>query len=120
MSNMEISLKPVDGIEIITLMDNYIDVLLPNKGPVTRPPLAQEGKIPTDTFLAEHGLSLLIRVNLGNDTHVVLLDTGYSSIGVPHNMRLMGIEPDGIEAIILTRSSCKNRLNNGHNILIYR
>ena len=95
-------LKPVDEIEIVTLMDNYSDVLLQSEGPVTRPFLAKGGEIPTDTLLAEHGLSQLVRLGCGGTTHSILFDTGYSRIGVLHNLKLLGIDFEGIEAIVMS------------------
>ena len=38
-------LKEVDGIEVTTLMDNYVDVLLRNSTGVRRPPMAIGGEI---------------------------------------------------------------------------
>jgi len=101
-TNVSVSLKPVDRVEILTLIDNYIDLLLPPSEIVTRPPLAKEGKILTDTLLAEHGLSLLITVFQGDAKHTVLLDTGYTKIGVPHNMAQLGINLEDIEAIVIS------------------
>jgi 7,8-dihydropterin-6-yl-methyl-4-(beta-D-ribofuranosyl)aminobenzene 5'-phosphate synthase len=95
-------LREVDGIEVTTIMDNYVDVLLRNSNRVTRPPLAISGKIPADTMLAEHGLSLLVAVNVGEKTHQILFDCGYSKVGVPHNLEILGIELEKLEAIVLS------------------
>mgnify|MGYP001390764774 CR=1 FL=1 len=57
-----VMLREVDKIEIVTLMDNYVDLLLGSTAVITRPPGAKGDEIPTDTFVAEHGLSLLITV----------------------------------------------------------
>ncbi|HBF42216.1 MAG TPA: MBL fold metallo-hydrolase [Desulfobacteraceae bacterium] len=102
MNNSFLSLKKVDRIEILTLMDNYVDVLLRNTDIVTRPPLAKGGKIPSDTLLAEHGLSLLVTVHKDEKKHTILFDTGYSRIGVPHNIEQLGVDIERIEAIVLS------------------
>ena len=60
--NASVSLHSVDRVEVTTLMDNYVDPLLPSTDVVVRPPLVREGRINPDTFLAEHGLSLLVTV----------------------------------------------------------
>ena len=96
------SLKTVDRIEITTLMDNYIDLLLPSTDIIVRPPLAKEGKINADTLLAEHGLSLLVTVYQGEDKHTILFDTGYTKVGVLHNMEQLGVNVEEIEAIVLS------------------
>ena len=95
-------LREVDGIEVTTLMDNYVDVLLRNSTGVTRPPLAIGGEIPADTMLAEHGLSLLVAVTVGEKTHHILFDCGYTKVGVPHNVGMMGIDLGQLEAIVLS------------------
>jgi 7,8-dihydropterin-6-yl-methyl-4-(beta-D-ribofuranosyl)aminobenzene 5'-phosphate synthase len=96
------SLKTVDRIEITTLMDNYVDLLLPSTDIIVRPPLAKEGKINADTLLAEHGLSLLVTVYQGEDKHTILFDTGYTKVGVLHNMEQLGVNVEEIEAIVLS------------------
>ena len=102
MEQKNLKLDPVDQIEIVTLMDNYSDVLLQSEGLVTRPPLTTGEEIPTDTLLAEHGLSQLVRVRRQNENRSILFDTGYSRIGVPHNLELLGIDLKEIEAIVLS------------------
>ena len=96
------TLKEVDRVEIVTLIDNYVDVLLRNTDVVTRPPLAKGEELPTDTMLAEHGLSLLVTVSQGANQHTLLFDTGYTKIGVPYNMKQMEIDVGEIEAIVLS------------------
>jgi len=97
-----VPIHAVDRVEILTLMENYVDVLLTNSEVVTRPPLSKSGTIPSDTLLAEHGLSLLVTVYAGDDTHTVLFDTGYSNIGVMHNVDMLGVDLDRVEAMALS------------------
>ena len=102
MDQKNVSLKEVDRVEIVTLMDNYVDVLIQGTDVVTRPPLSKTGEIPSDTLVAEHGLSMLVTVQRGEEKHTVLFDTGYSQIGVPHNMKMLGIDLAQIEAIAIS------------------
>ena len=102
MDNLPVSLNEVDRVEILTLMDNYADVLLESTDIVTRPPLEKDGKIPSDTLMAEHGLSLFITVYIGEKRHTVLFDTGYSQVGVPHNLKRLGVDLKEIKAIVLS------------------
>jgi 7,8-dihydropterin-6-yl-methyl-4-(beta-D-ribofuranosyl)aminobenzene 5'-phosphate synthase len=104
MNDLRDSLREVDRVEIVTLIDNYVDVLLKDTDTVTRPPHAKGEEVPTDTLVAEHGLSLLVTIYQGTKTHTILFDTGYSQIGVPHNIVLLGIELQGIEAIVLSHA----------------
>ena len=102
MNQTTTSIQPVDRVEILTLMDNYVDVLLTNTEAVTRPPLSRTGDIPTDTLLAEHGLSLLVTVYKGDESHTVLWDAGYSNIGVMHNLDMLGVDLGRVEAAALS------------------
>jgi 7,8-dihydropterin-6-yl-methyl-4-(beta-D-ribofuranosyl)aminobenzene 5'-phosphate synthase len=104
--NTGIQIKEADRIEIITIIDNYSDHTLPmSESPsemIKRAPLAVEGRIPSDTLLAEHGLCLLVRVFKDDKRYSVLLDTGWSKIGVPHNMEMLGVETSEIEAVVIS------------------
>ena len=95
-------LKEVDRVEILIVIDNYVDVLLTNTQVITRPPLAKGGNIPSDTLLAEHGLSMLVTVYEGKKKHAILFDTGYSKIGVPHNLEQLKVDLRDMEAIVLS------------------
>lgn len=100
--NEKVSLKTADRVEITTLIDNYVDLLLPSTDVIARPPLAMEGKVKADTFLAEHGLSLLVTVYNGEEKHTILFDTGYTNVGVLHNMSQLRIDIEDIEAIVIS------------------
>jgi len=95
-------LRAVDRVEVLTVIDNYVDVLLTNTDVVTRPPLAKGGDIPSDALLAEHGLSLLVTVFEGEDSHKILFDTGYGQTGVPHNLTQLEVDLGEIEALVLS------------------
>ena len=104
MNPVQDTLKEVDRVEILTLIDNYVDDLLKDTDIVTRAAHRKGEEIPRDTLVAEHGLSLLVTVHQGARTHTILFDTGYSQIGVPHNMALLGIDLQGVEAIVLSHA----------------
>lgn len=95
-------MKPVDRMEIVTLVDNYVDVLLESTERVARPPRAKEGEIPLNTFVGEHGLSLLIMVWRGEEKHTILLDTGYTGIPLLHNAELLGLDLSEVETLVLS------------------
>ena len=56
---MGFDMREVDRIEVLTLMDNYVDMLLESTPVVTRPPRAKEGMISKDTLVGEHGLGTM-------------------------------------------------------------
>jgi len=95
-------LRPVDKIEILTLMDNYVDLLLESTPVVTRPPKAKGGIISKDTLIGEHGLSLLVTVFDGGEKHTILFDTGHTGIGVLHNAAHLEVDLGKIETIVMS------------------
>lgn len=97
-------LKSVRRVEITTLVDNYVDRLLESTPSVRRPPLAREGKIPTASLVAEHGLSLLVKTIGEGENHTILMDTGHNAHSVIHNMEWLGTDPGTIEAIVVSHS----------------
>ena len=104
MNHSPVPLKEVDCVEVLTLIDNYTDVLLENTEIATRLPEPKGEEISTDTLLAEHGLSLLVTVHRGEDKHTLLLDTGHTQIGVLHNMEKLEVNPNEVETIVLSHA----------------
>jgi 7,8-dihydropterin-6-yl-methyl-4-(beta-D-ribofuranosyl)aminobenzene 5'-phosphate synthase len=102
MNELASRLKKAESVEVLTVMDNYADVLLRNSAVATRPPLAMGGEIPDDALLAEHGLSLLVTVKSGKESHTILFDCGYTKVGVPHNVEILGLDLRQIEAIVIS------------------
>ncbi len=49
MDPLPVYLKELDRVEFLTLMDNFVDVLLEDTEIVTRPPKAAGAEISTDT-----------------------------------------------------------------------
>ena len=67
-----IRLEPVDSVSVTTLVDNFIDVFLPDEGPASRAAFSRAGRsvaapllepgIARDVLTAEHGFSALVTV----------------------------------------------------------
>jgi 7,8-dihydropterin-6-yl-methyl-4-(beta-D-ribofuranosyl)aminobenzene 5'-phosphate synthase len=104
MHPLPVPLKELERVEVLTLMDNFVDVLLEDTAIVSRPPKAAGEEIPTDTLLAEHGLCLLVRVQRGSEKHTLLFDTGYNRMSVLHNMDKLSVDPAEVEAIVLSHA----------------
>ena len=96
-----VGLREAEKIEIITLMDNYTDCLIPSSQNVKRNPHYKNGKV-APPLMAEHGLSLLIRVFENGRSHNILLDAGWSETGVLHNLKELEIEVAKIETVVLS------------------
>ena len=92
----------VDRVEILTVVDNYSNALLPNGPHVERFKRGTGDKVSNSTLLAEHGLCLLIKAQVGQDTHTVLMDSGYTSVAAPHNMELLEVGLNNLDAVVLS------------------
>ena len=92
------TLREADGVEITVLTDNYTDVLMMQGSEVVRRPQTPPPRVP----LAEHGLSCLVTVHSGAETHRVLMDTGVSSACLFHNAALLNADLGAIEGIVLS------------------
>jgi len=96
-----VGLREAEKIEIITLMDNYTDCLIPSSQNVKRNQHYKNGKV-APPLVAEHGLSLLIRVFENGESRSLLLDAGWSATGVMHNLNELEITVDEIETVVLS------------------
>ena len=106
-----IGIEPVDSVELLTLMDNVTDMLMPDQGPATRAALGSGARQSAavmaegwamDPLIAEHGFSMLVTVTRGERSHRILFDAGTSPDGVVENMRRLDVDPASIEAIVVS------------------
>ena len=95
-------LQVVDSVEILNLVDNCVDLLLPSNERAIRPQWIPQGMITNDTLIAEHGLSQLVTVHRGAEIHTVLFDTGYGSAALLHNLKYLGVNLSHVEAIVFS------------------
>lgn len=96
-----IKLKKATRAIITTIIDNYTDVLLPSTDRVKRAPVIRNN-VRTPPLLAEHGLSVLVEVFGNSQPHSILMDFGISRIGVPHNLKVLEVDLDRIEAFVIS------------------
>jgi 7,8-dihydropterin-6-yl-methyl-4-(beta-D-ribofuranosyl)aminobenzene 5'-phosphate synthase len=110
-----VTLTPVDGVHITTLMDNSCDALLPDEGlvrrwglsgtaaplPVIPAELAENG-LSVDFLRAEHGFSALIETQVAGHRRRILFDTGITPDGLVGNLDRLGIDPSTFEAIVFS------------------
>jgi 7,8-dihydropterin-6-yl-methyl-4-(beta-D-ribofuranosyl)aminobenzene 5'-phosphate synthase len=104
-----LNLEPVDVVTVTTLMDNSLDLFMPDQGPAhrvgiqmrpARPCSVMTDREVPDALIAEHGLSMLVSISKAGREHRVLYDAGASPDGVLENMRRLDIDPSSIEAIV--------------------
>ena len=96
-----ISLQAVDRVEILSVMDNSIDVLMGNTPIAKRHRRASDGhKGPQ--LRAEHGVSMLVTTYSGSDKDSFLFDTGVTVDGVLHNLDVLGVKGNELHAVVLS------------------
>jgi len=94
-------LPAVDGVEILTIMDNSFDCLLSSTSVARRFPIAHCDLL-GDQLRAEHGVSFLISVIDQGRRETILFDTGVTPDGALHNLAVLGIDLGSIQAIVLS------------------
>jgi len=80
----EIEMRKADKLEVSVLVDNYSDLLLEDSEKAKR-----LRTLPPAAPMAEHGLSFLIKVTDGDESHTVLMDTGISGKCLQHNAAVL-------------------------------
>lgn len=91
-----------EKIVITTLVENYVDMLIPNTENVKRPGLAYHFDTRNMKIKAENGLALLVDVYFGGQRYRILLDTGLTDDVILHNMKALGIAPDEIDHVVIS------------------
>ena len=97
----QVVLGAVDRVEILSIMDNSIDVLMGST------PVAKRLKRSSDShskpqLRAEHGVSMLVTTYDGGDKDSFLFDTGVTLDGVLHNMDVLEIKGNELHAVVLS------------------
>ncbi len=96
-----VRLRPVDAVEVTIIVDNSIDILLPSDSRVHRAPLAFDWS-KKKQLVAEHGYSTMLTFHQGDETRSVLYDAGLSRDTLVHNLDVLGMKLNGLEAIVLS------------------
>lgn len=96
-----IHLKKANKVTVTTIIDNYIDMLLPSNEIVERAPVAK-GNVRRPPLLSEHGFSILVEVIGDSAPHTTLMDFGISNICVPHNLKVLEIDLDRVESFVVS------------------
>lgn len=110
MSKKHAALREVDALEIICLVDNCVDFTSSVDRSEVQGVRSWVAKRMGEKWfkehfslpIAEHGLSMLIKVSYNGKSHTVIFDAGVSRKGAVSNARAMGINLKQVEAIILS------------------
>lgn len=100
----EMSLSSVDEVEIISIVDNSIDVFLKDTKIVHRFDVSNIKFNSTSNpyLLAEHGLAIIIKFNYEGKSTMILLDTGSSTDTIIHNCNILNLNLRDLQAIVLS------------------
>ena len=94
-------LREVDKVEILTVLDNTIDLLMAGSPQVKRLPLPPDA-LTRESLVAEHGFAALVTVTSGNTSDSLLFDAGLSKNGLMHNMDVLEVRPKELHTIVLS------------------
>ncbi|GIF72395.1 MBL fold metallo-hydrolase [Asanoa siamensis] len=110
-----VTLRPVDGVHVTTLIDNYTDVLLPDEGPIKRwgavgsggraapvPDAISVAGQTVDGLRAEHGFSALVELRVDGAARRILFDAGVTPDGLIGNLDRLELRPDSFESIVFS------------------
>ena len=108
--NQTVPLREVDGVEIISLIDNSVDFLSTIEREEVQNIREWINERKDEEWvkkhlrlpIAEHGFSMLVRVFDEKESHSALFDTGSSPDGVVTNAERMGINLSEIECVVFS------------------
>ncbi len=96
-----LELAPVDELEVLILVDNFVDVLLASDAVAQRMPLRVDFW-EREHLRAEHGYALLVTVTSGDTRRTVLYDAGLARDTLLHNLDVLEVRPGDLRAILLS------------------
>jgi 7,8-dihydropterin-6-yl-methyl-4-(beta-D-ribofuranosyl)aminobenzene 5'-phosphate synthase len=91
-------LREVEKVEVTCLVDNNVDVLLPNTEVAHRPVLSQNWY--ERPLIAEHGFSAAVTIEFSGKKHRILLDSGLDPMVASHNVDALGFDLSNCELVI--------------------
>jgi 7,8-dihydropterin-6-yl-methyl-4-(beta-D-ribofuranosyl)aminobenzene 5'-phosphate synthase len=96
--NRKMILKEVEKVEVTCLVDNNVDVLLPNTEIAHRPVLARNWY--EKPLVAEHGFCAALTLHIDGVKRRLLLDSGLDLLGASHNVDVLGFDLSYCESLI--------------------
>src|SRR5712691_3014681 len=96
-----LNLHQVDSLDVTIVVDNAIDILLPSDERTKRPPLTWDWS-EKPQLIAEHGYSVLLTVHRNGEAKSILYDAGLSQETATHNLNVLEIELENVEAMVLS------------------
>ena len=91
-------LKDLEKAEVTCLVDNSADILLPNTQLAYRPSLG--GNWFERSLIAEHGFSVVLKLEINGTEHKLLFDSGLSPLAAAYNADVLDLDLSNCEAVI--------------------
>jgi len=91
-----------EALTVTVLVDNYIDMLVPDGPGVQRQGMPEHFAPRRGTPLAENGISFLVRATTGSRSTTILFDAGMSAIPIVHNAHVLGIDLGEVDQVVLS------------------
>jgi len=99
---MSHTIQEIDRVEILTLQDNYIDLVAQDNSSIIQRAMTRKGSEIKNSILAEHGFSALVTVTKGEQSRSLLFDFGFSEDGAARNAEALNADMSGVEAFVLS------------------
>ncbi|MDY6795464.1 MAG: MBL fold metallo-hydrolase [Actinomycetota bacterium] len=94
--------REVDQVEILTLSDNYIDLVSMDSNEIVTRAMPIKDLEVKGSVLAEHGFAALVRTVAGEETHELFFDFGLSDVATPYNVEALDVDLSGVEVAALS------------------
>ncbi|MFL6338089.1 MAG: MBL fold metallo-hydrolase [Nitrososphaeraceae archaeon] len=91
-------LKDIESAEVTCLVDNSVDVLLPNTKVACRPSLDENWFV--HPLIAEHGFCAAVKLEINGTEHRLLFDSGLDPLAASHNAGILGLDLSCCELVI--------------------
>ena len=95
------TLEPVDAADVTIVVDNSIDLLMPNERAAQRAPLHHDWS-ERDQLIAEHGYSLLLTIQHNGQAESILYDAGLGRRTAIHNLDVLGLTLRDVRTVVLS------------------
>jgi 7,8-dihydropterin-6-yl-methyl-4-(beta-D-ribofuranosyl)aminobenzene 5'-phosphate synthase len=96
------ALREVDKVEILTLQDNYVDLVTRDNTEVVLRAMPLKDMQVKNSILAEHGFSSVVTVTTNDESRSILFDFGFSAHGAAFNADALGVDLSKIEACVIS------------------
>ena len=95
-------IEEIDKVEILTLQDNFIDIVTKDNSDVIQRALPLKGVEVSNSILAEHGFSALVTITRDGQSRSLLFDFGFSEDGAARNAEALNADLSTVEVLALS------------------